>query len=391
MTATELIELIGKAEAQEFLQKNINSEPFRLILDSASVNWKRELASQIALRQKLSKKLPEWTANTHTLFPSGISIEQSSSEATAKLKASLLEGDELLDISGGMGVDTYYLAQKFKRAQYVEQQPELAAFAGHNFKQLGSHHISVDQGNGTDFLRSTTADVIYADPARRDEHDQKLTLLNSYQPNLLPFLDELTRNNRRTIIKTSPMLDISQASAQLQKVSEVWVISHRNDCKEVVYILSSDATSALTKTFNIRSDENVEEFSFTPDNLIKAELTDTVEDYIFEPNASILKAQGTDALAREYGIGKLHPNSNLLTSPTPVPSFPGKIFLKKDVLKPYHTSFKKGKFNIISRNYPDNAEKIAKSLKIKPSGNNYLLATQILSERYVFIKADLIS
>ncbi len=391
MTITELVDLIHTSKAQAFLKDNLNDDPLQLILKNGAIAWKKEMASQIAWRQKLAKKLPEWTAHPKVLFPAGVSTEQSSSEATAKLKSRLLNGKKLLDITGGMGVDTYYLSQNFEQALYVEQKKELAVLAAHNFNTLGNTSIEIKQGNGIHFIADSEADMIYADPARRDLKNRKLTLLDSYEPDLLPHLDILIQNDRTTLIKTSPMLDINQACKQLKHVSEVWVISHKNECKEVIYMLTSISKVPLLKTFNILANGEVDEFTIEPASGTQAQLSDKTDTYIFEPNSSILKAQGTDALAQHYQIHKLHPNSNLLTNNQPIPAFPGKTFAKQDVLKPYHPSLQKGRFNIISRNYPDNAQKIGNVLKIKPSDTNYLLATQTLSGSYVFITAELLT
>tara|TARA_B100000949_G_scaffold233327_1_gene249480 strand:- start:1201 stop:2376 length:1176 start_codon:yes stop_codon:yes gene_type:complete len=388
LTVSELSAFIQTKEAQEFIRENRDKDPLQLILQSARIPWKKELASQIAWRQKLARKLPEWTSHPTVLFPGGVSTEQSSSEATARLKASLIQGRELLDITGGMGVDTFYLSEGFKSATYVEQQEDLAHITAHNFRQLGKTQLEVQQGDGLDFLKVSSADVVYADPARRDEDNRKMVSLDSYEPNLIPHLHLLTLNQRVTFIKTSPMLDISQACSQLKSVAEVWVISYRNECKEVIYKLQGGAEIPLIKTYNILTDGSISNFNFEMGSSASAEFTDKLSTYLFEPNASILKAGGADALAQHFKVAKLHPNSNLLTHSEPLPDFPGKTFTIKQEFKPYDPSLRKGRFNIISRNYPDNAEKIGKSLKIKPSGNQYLIATQTLSGRYVFIIAE---
>ncbi len=387
MTPEELIELIESPEAVEFLQQHASDDPMRLLLKYASSPWKKELASQMAHRQKLSRKLPGWTHNKRVLFPSGISPEQASSEHTARLKASLIQGEHLLDITGGLGVDSFYLSQRFTKTTYVERNRELALLAAHNFKVLQQAGITVNVGNGLEHLATSSADVVYADPARRGKQDQKLSALDDYEPNLLPHINLLVKNGRQSFIKTSPMLDIREGVKQFRYVQEVWVISYRNECKELVFKLQQGSENGLLKMFNIQASGQMDTFETRLDHTPNTSYADEVRAYLFEPNASILKAHATDHLAEKLALLKLHPNSQLLSGDSTIADFPGKVFLVQAVLKPYDKSLQKGRFNIISRNYPDKAEKIQQKLKIQPSRDAFIIATQNLKGKYVFIKA----
>jgi predicted O-methyltransferase YrrM len=382
----DLIQLIQTEEAQEFLSHHKEYDSNKLLLKYAKKADFKALATQLALRKKLNKKLPEWSKNLKVLFPLGVSPEQASSEATAKLKASLVSGKALLDITGGMGVDSYYFSKSFSQVIYTERQEELSALSKHNFNVLGSENITVLHSDGVAQLSAQTADWIYIDPARRGSGNAKLVSLSDCEPDVTDLLNELLKERRKVLIKTSPLLDITKAIEQLKFVEEVWIISHKNDCKELVFLLNKEFTGPVkARTYNIESQNSTQEFSFYLRQSEKAELAEEVGSFVYEPNASILKAAGGDLLARALKIQKLDRNTNIFTSNERVKNFPGKTFKLEGVVKPYHTSLKKGRFNVISRNYPDKASIIESKLKLKSSNSHYLIACKAAFANYLFI------
>lgn len=373
---------------EEFIKNHINSDPVKLLLKYAKNEDKKLLIEQIASRKKIKKKLPSWYNNYNLVFLSGLSLEQSSSEATGNLKASLISGNHLLDMTGGMGVDTYFLAQSFEKVTYAEKNSELFSTASHNLRSLDKR-IAVECGDGVEILQNSSADVVYIDPYRRDSSNKKMVSLADCEPNVLELKQWLTQNNRTAYIKTSPMLDIHLAIEELQKVSEVWIISIRNECKELIFKLQEAENPAIRiRTFNMTPD-GVQQFHFESDRNSQGITFSQPLDYLYEPNASILKSGGQDILATKMGLSKLHPNSNFFTSSKLIEDFPGKSFKVDETLPPFHPSLKKGRYNVISRNFPKKASEIEKKLKLLSDKENYLIATKIIGDQYAFIKATL--
>lgn len=370
-----------------FIKEHLHQRPSELILKFGNDDLHQMLIKQIDARQKIRKKLPEWFENFEVVLPPGLPLEQASSEATARLKASLISGQKLLDATGGLGVDTTYLSTSFSATTYVERNPDLVSLAENNFEALG-RSIDVKEGDGIEELQSSDADVVYLDPYRRDEHHEKVISLKEYQPDVTQLLDLLVEGGRQSLIKTSPMLDINQALRELKYVKEVWVISYRNECREVLYLLNADALRPLMRTFNI-GPEQTTSFEFEPSD--GATPLAPPADWLYEPNSSILKARGQEAAARQHQLDKLHPNSNFYTSGSRVSDYPGRVFEVVEILKAYDKSLRKQRLNVISRNFPDAAPQIEKKLQLKPSDRDFLIATRSSEQGLIFIKAKLVS
>ncbi|WP_417601405.1 THUMP-like domain-containing protein [Owenweeksia hongkongensis] len=373
-----------------FIKELISQDPVKLLFKHGKDEGKKLLIGQIASRQRIKKKLPSWYDNYNLIFLPGLSLEQSSSEDTATLKAKLISGKHLLDITGGLGVDSYFLSHNFEQVTYLEQNPELFKVASHNLSSL-SKRIKTLCDDGLDILKSSDADVVYIDPYRRDSSNQKMVSLADCEPNVLDIQPLLTQKKRTTYIKASPMLSIHSALEELQDVSEVWIISNRNECKEVIFKLQENQDSAVkVRTFNLGLGET-EKFEFELSPNVKTDISFSEPlTYLYEPNASILKSGGQDFLAKKLALNKLHPNSNFFTSSEKVDDFPGKSFEIIEVLTPFHPSLKKGRFNVISRNFPKKANEIEKKLKLLSHKEDYLLATKTLGEKHIFIKAKLL-
>lgn len=375
---------------KDFVQNHITDDPVKLLLKYAKDAEKKLLIEQIASRQKVRKKLTSWYSNYDLVFLPGLSLEQSSSEDTGSLKASLLSGSHLLDITGGMGVDTYFLSQNFEKTTYVEKNKELFITASHNLSSL-SKRIETINGNGVEMLKKSSADVVYIDPFRRDSANNKMVLLADCEPNVLELKPWLTENNRISCIKASPMIDIHTTVSDLQDVCEIWVISSRNECKEVIFkVQKTEKPEIKVKTYNI-TPNGTETFDFELSQITntKVSLSEPLT-FLYEPNASVLKSGGQDLLSTKLGISKLHPNSNFFTSGELINSFPGKTFKINQILAPFDKSLKKGRFNVISRNFPKKASEIEKKLKLLSDKENYLIATKTNENKYIFITATLL-
>ncbi|MHC2992501.1 hypothetical protein OB13_13240, partial [Pontibacter sp. HJ8] len=369
-------------EEKAFIQEHQHRKPAELMLQARRYPGLpvAELVKQIQARQKATDKLPTWVANPDVVFPVAVSVEQSSSEAAASFKASLVSGELLIDLTGGFGVDSFYFSKKFNRVVHVEQNSELSEVARHNFRLLGADNIETANTTAEAFLASFTgqADVIYLDPARRGERSEKVHLLQDSEPDVLQLLPLLLQKAKHVLLKTSPMLDIDLAVEQLGTVAQVWVIALQNECKEVLYLISqSVAGEAERHAVNLLPGIERQHLAFTKSQEDQAQVRyEDPEAYLYEPNAAILKAGAYRSVAAQYGLHKLHPNSHLYTSPSLVEEFPGRAFSCQGISrynkKELYARLPARKANITVRNFPESVADIRKKTGIKEGGSDYL-------------------
>ena len=337
---------------------------------------------QIAGRQKARTKLPSWAAIDGIVYPPHLSMEQCSSEATARYKASIAgKGALFVDLTAGFGVDMALISQGFQKAVHVEQQPQLCAISSENFRLLGLNHIEVVCGDGVAYLHTMRhADLLFIDPARRDVHGGRTYDISDCTPNVLEILDEMLEKADRVMIKLSPMLDWRKAVADLGKVNEVHIISVDNECKELLLILSK--TKKPLRVFCVNNDECfevVEGISSQPRPLPQDMR------YLYEPNASVMKAGCFDLIEQCFGVVQLERNSHLFVSDKEISGFPGRQFLIEK-----RTSMNKRELkatladvdqaNITVRNFPMSVAELRKRLKLKEGGDVYIFATTISDE-----------
>ena len=383
-----LLDILTPIQVREFIQAHVNDDPVALILQSKKYPELpiKEIAAQIQSRKKAQAKLPEWCALDKIVFPHGVSMEQCSSEETAKYKASLVSGKSVTDLTGGFGIDLYYLSQKFEKANYVERIDELIDLANHNFKILESSHIRQFHGTAEDYLykEKESSELYYIDPARRDESNQKVFQIEDCTPDLNLVIPLLLERKAEVLIKLSPLLDISLALEALPHIKEVHVVSVRNECKELLFrIVPGYEGPPIRIAVNLLKNDK-EIFEFSNEQEEETPTFNRPQNYLYEPNASIMKAGGFNAVANTFGVSKLHRNSHLYTSEEVVNNFPGRVFkimaqtvLNKKKLKPY---LPKGKANITVRNYPMTVKEIRKQTGIKEGGDVYLFATTLMKD-----------
>jgi hypothetical protein len=383
----------------EFIRLHENDEPHSLALQT-----KRYPAidmpfviNQIAGRQIARNKLPLWYVNEQILYPPRLAMEQCSSEPTACYKASLLQTNSLADLTGGFGVDTYFMSRASGECFYVEQQPKLAELAAHNFEVLGAKNIQVFNDDALLFLRKMQpVDTIYIDPARRDTHGRKTVLIEDCMPNLIEIEDLLEEKSKRVIIKLSPMLDISLALKTLRNITEVHIVSCHNECKELLFIKDSNAqrhSNPIIYCINLQ-ENNTQRYSFTYEEEMLAlphyASLVSIGNYLYEPNVSILKAGAYKSLATRYNLSKLHPSSHLYISDYLSDNFQGRIFSICNTLEFNKKNIKLlsgtiDKANIAVRNFPLSVAEIRKKTGIKDGGDRYIFATTLFDEQKVLI------
>jgi 16S rRNA G966 N2-methylase RsmD len=347
----------------------------------------REAVAQIQARQKVKHKLPAWYEKEQLLYPPTLSVEQASSEETGLYKARLLKGKMMADLTGGMGVDTFYLSRNFEKVFYVEQQEVLCLFAAHNFNELGVTHVHVVNKTAEEFiLQAPAMDAIYLDPARRGTGNQKLYKLADCQPAITQLLPQLWKETSTILLKAAPMLDIQQGLSELQGVQEVHVVAVKNEVKELLFLLKNGFSGEPEiKTFNLNpTGEQLMEF------LLQEEQAATVafaepQAYLYEPNAAIMKAGAFKLTAQRYGLHKLHPNSHLYTSATLIKDFPGRsfniLYTGKPDKKLLRKFFPGGQALISSRNHPLSVQQLSKKLGLKEGGRRYLFATTFMNDK----------
>jgi len=383
--------LISK-NVQDFIEHNLNTDINKLILKGSpfkNCNI-QEIAQQIEGKQKCSKKLPLWHLTKNILFPKKINIEQTSSEITAAYKADLVDGNSLIDLTGGFGVDCLYFSKKIKKVIHCELNSELLQLVTHNYNQFNIENIETVLGDSLLTLKNSKQkfDWIYIDPSRRNDAKGKVFLLKDCLPNVPENLEFLFENSQKILIKNSPILDITNTIRELKFVKEIHIIAIHNEVKELLFVLEKNYSGIIAiKTRNILK-ETTQSFDFVFDTPVLANYT-LPKKYIYEPNAAILKSGAFNQIATHLHIDKLHQHSHLYTSDLLLDNFPGRKFKieqqlsydKKKLLKLLPDK----KANITIRNFPETVAQIRKKTKIKDGGNIYLFFTMNCNNKKVIL------
>lgn len=381
------------SDVQEFICDNLNSDITKLILKGSPFKdiSVQELVNQIIAKQKSEKKIPTWFSTKNIYYPQKISVEQTSSEITAKYKSEIIKGTSIIDITGGFGVDCFYFSKKFKNVIHCEINNDLSTIVKHNYKQLNVENCTIFSGNGTNFLKETSKnfDCIYIDPSRRNDVKGKVFLLKDCQPYISPKIDFFFSKANCILIKVSPILDISQTINELKNVKEIHIIAINNEVKELLFLLEKDFNNSIEiKTINIKKDKNMV-FNFRYLEKVSVAYSKPLA-YLYEPNSAILKSGGFLQVAYQLNISKLHQHSHLYTSDHLI-DFPGRIFKIEQILNYDKKKIKRllteKKANITTRNFPKSVAQIRKETKIKEGGNDYLFFTTNLENKLIVILA----
>ena len=352
----------------------------------------RWFLQQVEGRERTADKLPTFAAIDDWWYPVRLSCEQCSSEATARYKASILRRTirgRLLDLTGGYGVDTYFLSEQFSHTDYVEQNAELCRIATHNFaaKPITIHHSTAE-----DFLASAGQyDLIFLDPARRDSYGGKVFRLEDCTPNVVELLPALLTHGKRIMIKLSPMLDITQAVTTLSQVTwDIYVVAIKNEVKEV--LLMSGGAGQITA---IDLSKKEQAFTFTREEESVSEavcqsegrsvLCQTQSVYLYEPNAAILKAGAYKLVAQRFGLQKLDINTHLYCSEELVADFPGRVWKVKEPTPTLPKGKEIKQANVLVRNYPLTAEQLKKKLHLRDGGTAYVIGCRVAGKPTVIL------
>lgn len=427
-------------QTRDFIRENADKD-IRLLALSAKKNPDVDLSfalDQIAGRQTARQKLPSWAATDDIVYPPHLSMEQCSSEQTARYKMKLSSPSphpsskpshpsSLIDLTGGFGVDFSFMSRGFERAVYVERLENLCDIARHNFSLLGMNNTEVVCGDGVDYLKSLDrVSVIYLDPARRNEHGGKTYAISDCTPDVIELKDLLLQKADRVIVKLSPMLDWHKAISDLgDAVAEVHIVSVDNECKELLLVMqSTEAEDVSRKAVKVVCVNNEEEFVFRSEGVkelgvrnedlgvrneelgvweadnelsikhyelsIANRPSSTESPFLYEPNASIMKAGCFSAIEQMFGVRQLERNSHLFVADTLIADFPGRKFRIRAVTTLNKKDIKKAldgiaKANISVRNFPMSVDQLRKRLKIKEGGSDYIFATTLIDKSHVLL------
>ena len=386
-------ELVLNTVNQDFINNHLNSDTTTLLFKKhkeLSLDIK-VLIEQIEAKNRCKKKLPTWFNTPNIYYPNKLNVEQTSSEKTAKFKASIIKGESLIDLTGGFGVDTFYFSKVFKKVTHCEINHELSKIVKHNYKQLNIHNIETLNVNGIEYLieAKKTYNWIYIDPSRRHESKGKVFFLKDCLPNVPEHLKLLFSFSSNILIKTSPLLDLSIGIKELNHVKTIYVIAVNNEVKELLWILQKDETinDIGLHTLNLKG-KDIESFNFTLTDETNAKPSYSLpQTYLYEPNAAILKSGAFNSVSEKLSINKLNQNSHLYTSESLI-EFPGRAFKIENIISYNKKEFKKTgitKANITTRNFPVSVEDIRIKLKVKDGGNKYVFATTNLKNQKILI------
>lgn len=386
---------------------------------------------QIAGRQTARRKLPSWAATEGIIYPPHLSMEQCSGEPAARYKASVaarlthntdaadghdaatgaqeatagrqnagedgrrdkrMEADGILvDITGGFGVDFSYMARKFGRAVYVERQEHLCRIAEANFRRLGLSQAVTINGDGPEYIAGMEdkASLIYADPARRDDHGGRTFAISDCTPDILSILGMLLSHAHHVMLKLSPMLDWRKAVRDISEtgatVSEVHIVATAGECKELLIVICREPAAGL-RIFCVNDETTVAYDADEPVPELPSAVSSPSEDipvppcYVYEPNASVMKAGCFGLIASRYGVRQISRDSHLFVSRNAVDEFPGRRFAVTAVTTMNKKELRRAlsgvaKANITVRNFPMNTATLRRRLKLAEGGDTYIMAT----------------
>lgn len=366
------------------MAKKTKTSPLSPWLAVAVASQRTWLLQQAEGRQRLQSKVPSWAAIEDLHYPVRLSLEQCSSEMAAAYKAEVAahlcpDGGSMADLTGGFGVDFCFLAKGFQQACYIERNEALCAIARHNFPLLGLAQAQVFHTDALSYLEAMTerVDFLLLDPARRDTVGRKMVSLSDCEPDVAVLHDVLRQKSRWTMVKLSPMLDITAALRSLPAVVEVHLVAVGGECKELLLVLGDGVAAPVVHCV----DEH-HRFSFTYEEeaAAVAPTANEVGAFLFEPSPAVMKAGAFRTLAARYSLYKLHPNTHLYTAAHDCPDFPGRRFrvlqssgFSKKEVRPLAGT----KANLAVRNFPDTVVSLRRRLRLAEGGEKYLFATTV--------------
>ncbi len=388
-------------ELRDFIQEHLNDDTAGLLLaaqryQGIDVPFAVE---QIEARKRLKGKLPEWYENVELVMGGRVPAEQCSSEVTARYKRSILEGESLCDMTGGMGVDFWYMSEGMKRSIYTERNEELCEVARHNFQVLKDERhpeAEVRCGDGRE-LPIPSVDIIYLDPARRAGDGSRVYAMEDCEPNIVEWQDELLRHTKMLLVKLSPMVDITDVLRKLKGVTDVHIVGVRNECKEILVQAHAVGDSLYAGCVKVHcvdfwADRQMEYIFESSEETHRVNITSLgVRGFLYEPDVTLMKAQAFSSLCQRFPVYQLDVETHLMTSDEFVADFPGRIFEVEEMI-PFSSKVMKRlkkeipQANIATRNFVMTAEELQKRSGIKVGGEVYLFGAKVKDVGQMLLK-----
>lgn len=382
-------------KTRNFIEQNLDADIRQLALKGCrdkDVDLDAAIR-QIAGRQTARRKLPSWAALDGILYPPHLNMEQCSSEQTARYKARICSSHPssktLVDLTGGFGVDFAFMSEAFDEATYVERNSELFAISSANMKILAPKAKCLNEDGLEVLHRLDHVSMIFMDPARRDNHGARTYGISDCTPNVLEIKDVLLQKADVVMLKLSPMLDWHKAISDLgeQYIKEIHIVSVQNECKELLIVMQQQP--AEPPTVYCVNDDSV--FSYHPLSISSNHISHHSSlIYLYEPNASIMKAGCYAEIEQAFEVSQLAPNSHLFASDQAIEDFPGRKFrvtavtsMNKQELKQALKDIRQA--NIAVRNFPMSVADLRKRLKLSEGGNDYIFATTLTEGKKVLI------
>lgn len=385
------LELLLQPEIQDFINKNLNEDTSKLAFKKnpfPEVNYS-VLINQIIAKKKAKDKLPTWFLTENIIYPEKISIEQTSSETTAKYKASLVLGEKLIDCTGGFGIDDYYFSKQFQSVIHCELNEDLSQIVKHNFEVLKASNIECYQGDSTKILEQLNQkfDCIYIDPSRRNDSKGKVFMLADCLPNVVDLQNFYYQFTDTILIKTAPILDLHAGLLELKNVAEIHVVAVENEVKELLWKIEKnfDASPEIIAVNLEKEKQTITKIESSKSYFASYSLP---KKYLYEPNAALMKSGGFEAVSELFTIEKLHQHSHLYTSDEVI-DFPGRKF-QIDAIIPFQkkeiSQFIQGKkMNVTTRNFPIKPEEIKKKYKISDGGIIFAFFTTNMNNEKIIL------
>ncbi len=365
---------------QDFILKNIDTDIMSVILKKPPFSEisAQELAQQIETKKKCKNKLPLWYKTPNIYYPSRLNFEQSSSETTAKYKSKIIHGKSLLDLTGGFGIDSYFFSKKVDHITYNEVDKELATITDHNLKVLGVKNYTTFNNDAITFLQKNNQyfDWIYLDPSRRDYKKNKVFRLEDCQPDITQNLELIFNRTNYVLLKTSPLLDITLGLKSLTFVKEIHIVAINNEVKELLWVLEKGfKATAVIKTINYGKANKKEVFNFkiSDEKNVTSKFAPP-QNFLFEPNAAILKSGGFKIIGEKLGLTKISQHTHLYSNDELI-DFPGRSFKIEQITKYSKKNVKElqiTKANVTTRNFPLSVAQLRQKFKIADGGSLFL-------------------
>lgn len=387
-------------ELRDFIQEHMNDDTAELLLAARKylgidVPFAVE---QIEARKRLKGKLPEWYGNADLIMGGRVPAEQCSSEQTARYKRSIIEGQSLCDMTGGMGVDFWYMSEGMERAIYTERSEWLCEVAKHNFQMLQTlrPEYVIRCGDGRE-LPIPSVDVIYLDPARRAGDGSRVYAMEDCEPNIVEWQDELLQHAKTVLVKLSPMVDLTDVLSKLKGVTEVHIVAVKNECKEVLvkqaYALGDfpHAECVTMHCVDFVWEKVIHYTTKFPDEMDVLVSAGGVKHYLYEPDVTLMKAQAFGSLCHRFNVRQLEIGTHLMTSDEFIPDFPGRIFEVEEQM-PFSSKMLKRlkkeipQANIATRNFMLTADELRKKTGIKDGGEVYLFGAKVKDVGQMLLK-----